>query len=150
MSVLPYTIIGVLFGVLLRGEPVSLPALIGFVALLGVVVNDSLVLMDFINNRVKSMNKVVAVFMAAKHRFRPIVLTTVTTFGGLALLMTKTRGESAFLAPMAIALGFGLVFATLITLFLVPSLYLILDDIKKYASEKIKEYKENRKLAVSN
>ncbi|HSG30242.1 MAG TPA: efflux RND transporter permease subunit [Thermodesulfobacteriota bacterium] len=148
MSVLPYTIIGVLFGVLLRGEPVSLPALIGFVALLGVVVNDSLVLMDFINKRVKNMNKVVAVFMAAKHRFRPIVLTTITTFGGLALLMTKTRGESAFLAPMAIALGFGLVFATLITLFLIPALYLILDDIKKYVGIKIEDYKDKRKLEI--
>ncbi len=148
MSVLPYTIIGVLFGILLRGEPVSLPALIGFVALLGVVVNDSLILMDFINKRAKNMNKVVAVFMSAKHRFRPIVLTTITTFGGLLLLMTKTRGESAFLAPMAIALGFGLVFATLITLFLIPSLYLILDDIKKYISDKIEEYRNRRKLAI--
>jgi multidrug efflux pump subunit AcrB len=148
MSILPYTIIGVLFGILLRGEPVSLPALIGFVALLGVVVNDSLILMDFINKRAKKMNKVVAVFMASKHRFRPIVLTTVTTFGGLLLLMTKTRGEAAFLAPMAIALGFGLVFATLITLFLVPSLYLILDDIKKYVGDKIEEYRNSKKLAV--
>lgn len=150
MSVLPYTIIGVLFGVLLRGEPVSLPALIGFVALLGVVVNDSLILMDFINKRAKTMNKVVAVFMSAKHRFRPIILTTITTFGGLALLMTKTRGESAFLAPMAIALGFGLVFATMITLFLVPSLYLILDDIKKYVGDRIGEYRDRKRLAVQN
>lgn len=150
MSVLPYTIIGLLFGVLLRGEPVSLPALIGFVALLGVVVNDSLVLMDFINKRAENMNKVVAVFMSAKHRFRPIVLTTITTFGGLSLLMTKTRGESAFLAPMAIALGFGLVFATLITLFLIPSLYLVLDDIKKFVGVKIREYKNNKKFAISN
>lgn len=94
------------------------------------------------------MNKVVAVFMAAKHRFRPIVLTTITTFGGLALLMTKTRGESAFLAPMAIALGFGLVFATLITLFLIPALYLILDDIKKYVGIKIEDYKDKRKLEI--
>jgi len=129
MSVLPFALIGVAVGLLLRGDPVTFPALIGVVALLGIVVNDSLVLMDFINKRRSSMNRVMAVVVSAKHRFRPILLTTVTTFGGLASLMVHTRGEAAFLAPMAIALGFGLVFATLITLFLIPSLYLILDDI---------------------
>jgi len=148
MAVLPYAIIGVLVGILLRGEPVSLPALIGFVALLGVVVNDSLLLMVFINKRKENMNRIMAVFMSAKHRFRPIVLTTITTFGGLAPLMIKTRGESAFLAPMAIALGFGLVFATLITLFLIPSLYLILDDAKQYLSDRITEYKSHNNPAI--
>jgi len=78
------------------------------------------------------MNRVAAVVFAAKHRFRPIILTTVTTFGGLASLMLKFRGEAAFLAPMAIALGFGLAFATFITLILIPCLYLILDDASGY------------------
>lgn len=128
MSVLPFAIIGVAIGLLLRGDPVSFPALIGTVALLGIVVNDSLVLMDFINKRRTKLNRILAVVISSRHRFRPIILTTITTFGGLASLMVQTRGEAAFLAPMAIALGFGLVFATFITLFLIPSLYLILDD----------------------
>jgi multidrug efflux pump subunit AcrB len=82
------------------------------------------------------MNRVLAVALSAKHRFRPIILTTVTTFGGLASLMIKFRGEAAFLAPMAIALGFGLVFATFITLILIPCLYLMLDDLNIYLKKK--------------
>ncbi|NIP23191.1 MAG: efflux RND transporter permease subunit, partial [Phycisphaerae bacterium] len=136
MSVLPFALIGVMVGILLRGEPLTLPALIGVVALLGIVVNDSLVLMTFINTRFKKMNRVLAVALSAKHRFRPIILTTVTTFGGLASLMIKFRGEAAFLAPMAVALGFGLVFATLITLILIPCLYLMLDDLNIYIKKK--------------
>lgn len=128
MIIMPFALIGVMIGILLRGEPMTLPALIGTVALLGIVVNDSLVLMTFINARFRKMNRVAAVVFAAKYRFRPIILTTVTTFGGLASLMLKFRGEAAFLAPMAIALGFGLLFATFITLILIPCLYLILDD----------------------
>ena len=136
MSVLPFALIGVMVGILLRGEPLTLPALIGVVALLGIVVNDSLVLMTFVNARFKRMNRVLAVALSAKHRFRPIILTTVTTFGGLASLMIKFRGEAAFLAPMAVALGFGLVFATFITLILIPCLYLMLDDLNIYIKKK--------------
>jgi multidrug efflux pump subunit AcrB len=131
-------------GILLRGEPLTLPALIGVVALLGIVVNDSLVLMTFINSRAKKMNRVLAVALSAKHRFRPIVLTTVTTFGGLATLMIKFRGEAAFLAPMAIALGFGLVFATFITLILIPCLYLMLDDLNIFMKKKWSEWRGNK------
>jgi len=147
MAVLPFALIGVMVGVLLRGEPLTLPALIGVVALLGIVVNDSLVLMTFINSRAKNMNRVMAVALSAKHRFRPIVLTTVTTFGGLATLMIKFRGEAAFLAPMAIALGFGLVFATLITLLLIPCLYLMLDDLNIYMKKKWSTWRGNKEAA---
>ena len=147
MAVLPFALIGVMVGVLLRGEPLTLPALIGVVALLGIVVNDSLVLMTFINSRAKNMNRVMAVALSAKHRFRPIVLTTVTTFGGLATLMIKFRGEAAFLAPMAIALGFGLVFATLITLLLIPCLYLMLDDLNIYTKKKWSAWRGNKEAA---
>jgi multidrug efflux pump subunit AcrB len=146
MSVLPFAIIGVMVGVLLRGEPLTLPALIGVVALLGIVVNDSLVLMTFINSRVKKMNRVLAVALSAKHRFRPIILTTVTTFGGLATLMIKFRGEAAFLAPMAVALGFGLVFATFITLILIPCLYLMLDDLNIYIKKKWSNWRGNKEV----
>ena len=141
MAVLPFALIGVMIGILLRGEPLTLPALVGTVALLGIVVNDSLILMTFINSRVKKMNRVAAVAFSAKHRFRPIILTTVTTFGGLASLMIKFRGEAAFLAPMAIALGFGLVFATFITLLLIPCLSLILDDAKMSIHRKWKSWR---------
>ncbi|MEM7008943.1 MAG: efflux RND transporter permease subunit [Thermodesulfobacteriota bacterium] len=148
MSVLPFALIGVMVGILLRGEPLTLPALIGVVALLGIVVNDSLVLMTFINARYKKMNRVLAVAFSAKHRFRPIVLTTVTTFGGLASLMIKFRGEAAFLAPMAVALGFGLVFATFITLILIPCLYLMLDDLNIYLKKKWANWR-GKELATS-
>lgn len=137
MSILPFTLIGVITGILIRGEPITLPAIIGTVALLGIVVNDSLVLMDFINKRVKTMqSKVMAVAFSAKHRFRPIILTTLTTFGGLSSLMFVYRGEASFLAPMAISLGFGLLFATVILLYLIPALYLILDDVLQHFKRK--------------
>ena len=130
MSVLPFTIVGVTVGVLLRGDPISITGLIGVVALLGVVVNDSLILMNFINKRVSKNGYAFSVFYSAKNRFRAIILTTLTTFGGLATLMFQTRGEAAYLAPMAISLGVGLVFATLITLVLIPALYLSFIDLK--------------------
>ena len=131
MSVLPFTIIGVTVGILLRGDPISITGLIGVVALLGVVVNDSLILMNFINKSASKNGFGFSVFYSAKNRFRAIILTTLTTFGGLATLMFQTRGEAAYLAPMAISLGVGLAFATLITLVLIPSLYLAFIDFKK-------------------
>ena len=134
MSVMPFALVGVLIGVLLRVEPFTLPAIIGTVALMGVVVNDSLVLMDFINRRRLSMKRIYAVAVGAKYRFRPIVITSLTTFGGLSTLMYQTRGETSFLAPMAIALGFGLLFSTVILLFIIPMLYIILDDVKLFLS----------------
>lgn len=134
MSVMPFALVGVLIGVLLRVEPFTLPAIIGTVALMGVVVNDSLVLMDFINRRRLNMKRIYAVAVGAKYRFRPIVITSLTTFGGLSTLMYQTRGETSFLAPMAIALGFGLLFATVILLFIIPMLYIILDDVKLFLS----------------
>ncbi len=137
MSVMPFALIGVLVGVLLRAEPFTLPAIIGTVALMGVVVNDSLVLMDFINRRRKQMRRIFAVAVAAKYRFRPIIITSLTTFGGLSTLMYQTRGETSFLAPMAIALGFGLLFGTVILLFIVPMLYIIVDDAKSFISSRL-------------
>lgn len=132
MSILPFTIIGITVGVLLRGDPISITGLIGIVALLGVVINDSLILMNFINKGVRNNNFINSIFYSAKNRFRAIILTTLTTFAGLFTLMFETRGEAAFLAPMAISLGLGLVFATFITLFLIPCLYLSFVDLKRY------------------
>ena len=130
MSIVPFCLIGVTFGILLRGDPISITGLIGAVALIGVVINDSLLLMNFINKGVKNNNFGLAVFISAKNRFRAVILTTLTTFAGLLTLMFETRGEAAYLAPMAISLGVCLVFATLITLFLIPSLYLAFIDFK--------------------
>lgn len=130
MGVLPVCVTGVLVGILLRGEPMTLPAIIGMVALLGIVVNDSLLLMSFINRRVRKMpGRAVAVVFSAKYRFRPIVLTTLTTFSGLFSLMLAYKGQASMLAPMAVSLGLGLVFSTFVILYLVPCLYLALDDI---------------------
>ena len=86
--------------------------------------------MNFINKRDSKNGYAFSVFYSAKNRFRAIILTTLTTFGGLATLMFQTRGEAAYLAPMAISLGVGLVFATLITLVLIPALYLSFIDLK--------------------
>jgi multidrug efflux pump subunit AcrB len=135
MSILPFTIIGITVGVLLRGDPISITGLIGIVALLGVVINDSLILMNFINKGIRNNNFIYSIFYSAKNRFRAIILTTLTTFAGLFTLMFETRGEAAFLAPMAISLGLGLVFATFITLFLIPCLYLCFIDLKKKLSK---------------
>lgn len=133
MSVLPFCVTGVIVAILLRGEPMTLPAIIGMVALLGIVVNDSLLLLNFINRRAKKMpSKAVAIVFSARYRFRPIVLTTLTTFSGLFSLMFAYKGQAGILAPMAASLGFGLVFSTFVILYLVPCLYLALDDIAKW------------------
>jgi len=100
------------------------------VALSGVVVNDSLVLIDLANRNTHAGKAPLdAVLNAGIQRFRPILLTTVTTFGGLMPMIMETSFQARMMIPMAISLGFGVVFATLITLVLVPSLYLIVDDL---------------------
>jgi multidrug efflux pump subunit AcrB len=102
------------------------------VALSGVVVNDSLVLIDFANRKERAgMSRRDAVHQAGIHRFRPIILTTLTTFGGLSPMIFETSRQARFLIPMALSLGFGILFATMITLVLVPSLYLIVEDIRQ-------------------
>ncbi|MCY3986966.1 MAG: efflux RND transporter permease subunit, partial [Candidatus Dadabacteria bacterium] len=141
MSVLPLCITGVIFGVLLygRGAPMSLPAIVGMVALLGIVVNDSMILLNFSNRSINRLHsKAKAIMFSAKCRFRPIILTTLTTFAGLFSLMFVYRGEASFLAPMAVSIGFGLLFATFVVLYLVPCLYLGLQDISRLRSGNLK------------
>ncbi|VVS90632.1 efflux RND transporter permease subunit [Desulfoluna spongiiphila] len=131
MVCIPFGIIGAVMGHLIMGYSLSVMSLFGIVALAGVVVNDSLVFIDFSNRkRHEGMAVVDAVKAAGIQRFRPILLTTVTTFGGLAPMIFETSRQARFLIPMAISLGFGIVFATFITLLLVPSLYMILEDVK--------------------
>lgn len=131
MIAIPFGIVGALIGHLIMGYSLSILSMFGVVALSGVVVNDSLVLIDFANRRRRAgMAHLEAIHASGLHRFRPIILTTLTTFGGLAPMIFETSRQARFLIPMALSLGFGVVFATLITLILVPSFYMIIEDIK--------------------
>jgi len=130
MSVVPFGIVGALIGHLLFGFNLSMISLFGMVALTGVVVNDSLVMIDFINRaRRQGAPLREAILVSGKRRFRPIILTSVTTFLGLMPMILENSLQARFLVPMALSLGFGVIFATGITLLLIPTLYLILEDI---------------------
>ena len=132
MSAIPFGIVGAVIGHLIMGYSLSVLSMFGVVALCGVVVNDSLVLIDFANRKERTgMSRHDAVHQAGIHRFRPVILTTLTTFGGLSPMIFETSRQARFLIPMAVSLGYGILFATLITLVLVPSLYLIVEDIKQ-------------------
>ncbi|MEZ4528746.1 MAG: efflux RND transporter permease subunit [Desulfobacterales bacterium] len=131
MIAIPFGIVGAVAGHLLMGYSLSVMSMFGIVALSGVVVNGSLVLIDFANrDRLEGASASQAIHRAGIYRFRPIILTTVTTFGGLAPMIFETSRQARFLIPMAISLGFGVLFATVITLLLVPSLYLIVEDVQ--------------------
>jgi multidrug efflux pump subunit AcrB len=131
MFCIPFGVIGAIIGHILMGYSLSVMSLFGLVAMTGVVINDSLVLIDFANRRYrKGISALYAVQSAGIQRFRPILLTTLTTCGGLAPIITETSRQARFLIPMAISLGFGILFATFITLVMVPCLYMILEDIK--------------------
>ncbi len=130
MSVIPFGIVGAIIGHLLMGYDLTMMSLIGIVALAGVVVNDSLVIIDFINRaRRGGATLFEAVARSGAARFRPILLTSLTTFAGLLPMLLEKSIQARFLIPMAVSLGFGIVFATIITLVFVPCLYLILEDL---------------------
>jgi multidrug efflux pump subunit AcrB len=130
MSAIPFGIIGAVFGHLIMGYNLSLLSMFGIVGLAGVVVNDSLVLNDATNRiRREGADAHDAITRAGTLRFRAIILTSLTTFAGLTPMMLERSLQAQFLIPMAISLGFGVLFGTGITLLLVPSLYMILDDI---------------------
>ncbi|MCB1230979.1 MAG: efflux RND transporter permease subunit [Verrucomicrobiae bacterium] len=131
MLVIPFGLIGAVLGHIIEDMPLSKLSEFGMLALSGVVVNDSLVLVDFINRRVREgVPLFEAVRTAGAARFRPILLTSITTFGGLFPLLRLESTQAQVLIPMAISLGYGVLFATFITLFLVPVSYLVLEDIK--------------------
>ena len=136
MSVIPFSIIGAIGGHALMGMSLSISSVMGVLALIGVVVNDSLVLVDYTNKRIKegaSIEK--AIRIAGGARFRPILLTSLTTFAGLTPLIMDKSTQAQFLIPMAVSLGFGILFATMLTLVLIPTFYLIVEDIKKLFSK---------------
>lgn len=130
MSVIPFGMIGAIFGHWLLGMPISMLSLFGIIALAGVVVNDSLILVDFVNrHRRAGETRIDAAIKATRARFRAIVLTSMTTFLGLApIVFFETSFQAQIVIPMATSLAFGIVFATVITLGLIPILYLIGDD----------------------
>ena len=130
MFSIPFGIIGAVVGHVVMGYSLSVMSLFGVVALSGVVVNDSLVMIDFANRRKRGgMPPGQAIWESGIQRFRPILLTTLTTCGGLAPMILETSRQARFLIPMAISLGFGILFATFITLMMVPALYMVLEDV---------------------
>ncbi len=133
MSIIPFGAIGAIGGHWIMGMDLSLLSIMGMLALVGVVVNDSLVLVDFINNHrnEKGHSLQEAVLNAGAARFRPVMLTSVTTFVGLMPLLFEQSTQAQFLIPMAISLGFGILFATFITLILVPVNYMLLETFKQ-------------------
>ncbi|PCH83680.1 MAG: hypothetical protein COB96_00275, partial [Planctomycetota bacterium] len=132
MASVPFAALGVMFGFAVIGEPMSFMTSLGMLALSGVAVNDALVLMDFINKHRRLGHGLVAsVLRAGSVRMRPVLITSMTTIGGLTPLAFFSSGQAKFLAPMAKAMVFGMVSATLMTLILVPVGYLLLHDVKR-------------------
>ena len=150
MGAIPFGLVGALWGHMLMGLDVTFMSLLGLVALTGVVVNDSLIMVDFINRARNTLTGAgdpkrrppdgrqsavagldQAIRQAGGQRFRPIVLTSLTTFAGLIPMMADRSMQAAFFIPMAASLAFGVLFATFVTLFLVPVSYAILDDLQR-------------------
>jgi multidrug efflux pump subunit AcrB len=136
MLAIPFGVVGAVIGHILLGYDLSLVSLMGIIALSGVVVNDSLIMIDYANNHRGDLSAYDAIHEAGIRRFRPIVLTTLTTFGGLTPIILETSSQAYQLIPMAISLGFGIIFATSIILVIVPCLYMIFDDVVKMAKGK--------------
>jgi len=131
MSVIPFGIIGAIIGHFILDRTINMLSMYGIIALTGVVVNDSLIMVDFVNKaRARGESLLNAVLDSGSKRFRAILLTSLTTFFGVLPIYFETSLQAQFIIPMAISIGFGIMFATVITLFLIPSLYVILEDFK--------------------
>ncbi len=137
MTAVPFSFIGVVYGLFIMDLNLSITALIAVVALVGLVVNDAIVLVDFINrSREEGMSAYEAVVASGKVRLRPIILTTVTTIGGLLSMALGFGGRESMLTPMAAVVVWGLLFSTTLTLLIVPCLYMIIEDIKEKFAKK--------------
>jgi len=142
MLVIPFGLIGAIVGHLVFGKSFNMMSAFGIVALIGVVVNDSLIMVEFVNRaRREGLRLKDAVLQAGTQRFRAIMLTSLTTFFGLLPIMFETSLQAQIIIPMAIALGFGIMFATVITLLLIPSVYLILEDQKAWIRRLLNYFK---------
>ena len=136
MSIIPFSFIGAVVGHLIMGFSLSLMSILGMVALSGIIINDSLILIIAINEQRKAGKSARdAVLFGSKLRFRPIILTSLTTFLGLMPMILEQSVQAKFLIPMAISLGFGILFGTLILLILVPAVYLIHNDVSMKIDE---------------
>ena len=141
MSAIPFGIVGAIWGHVLMGYDLSLMSMFGIVALAGVVVNDSLILIAAINDfRREGMTPFQAVMAGGRRRFRPIILTSLTTFFGLSPMILETSVQARFLIPMAISLGFGVLVATAILLLVVPAFYFVVEDAKHVAARLLRAF----------
>ncbi len=132
MSVIPFGVIGAMFGHMILGMTMSSLSMFGIIAVAGVVVNDSLVMVDFVNKaRAEGVPIKEAVMQAGARRFRAILLTSVTTFIGVMPIIMETSLQAKIVIPMAVSLAFGVLFATVITLILIPCQYVALEDTKR-------------------
>ncbi|RKZ36512.1 MAG: AcrB/AcrD/AcrF family protein, partial [Gammaproteobacteria bacterium] len=150
MSVIPFGIVGAILGHMILGMNLSILSFMGMLALTGVVVNDSLVLVDYVNRqRATGHVSLDAVRRAGVARFRAVMLTSLTTFAGLAPLIFEKSTQAQFLIPMAVSLGFGVLFATFITLLMVPINYLILEDLRGlFGTGSTQTDKEGKEVSV--
>jgi len=141
MLSIPFAIVGVIIGHMLFGYNLQFLSVIGFLALTGIVVNDSLILVDFAKKRLAQGVSCYDAMLDAGHvRIRPILLTTVTTFLGISPLIFFASGQTAFLSPMAVSLGFGLIFATILILVVVPCFYMVADDMRNAVKARVSVY----------
>jgi len=130
MVAIPFGAIGIILAFYFHGEPYSFLMLIGSIGMTGVVVNDSIVLVDFIKRkREAGLNADNSILEGGMERLRPVILTSITTLGGLAPTAYQIGTGDPFLVPIALAIGWGLAFATLLTLVAIPCLYMIMDDL---------------------
>ena len=145
MFAIPFAIVGVIIGHMIFGYNLQFLSMIGFLALTGIVVNDSLILVDFAKKRIKEGASCFdALVDAGRVRIRPILLTTITTFLGISPLIFFASGQTAFLSPMAVSLGFGLIFATVLILIVLPCFYMILNDLRVLAFAQFRSLRESK------
>jgi multidrug efflux pump subunit AcrB len=140
MAIIPFGAVGAILGHMMLGFGLSVVSLMGMLALAGVVVNDSLILVEYANNKVAQGYSVLdSIKEACRRRIRPILLTTITTFCGLAPMVFETSRQAQFVVPMAVSLGFGILFTTLVCLLVLPSLYLVINRKQIETQENIQD-----------
>jgi len=150
MVVIPFGVIGSVLGHLILGMDLNMFSVFGILAAAGVVVNDSLVMVDYVNSARKRGEALKdAVMHAGTKRFRAIMLTSITTFVGLVpIVFFETSMQALIVIPMAVSLSFGVLFATVVTLVLIPSLYMIIEDIKRVLSRKKSNLSESEMITA--
>lgn len=147
MFAIPFGIFGAIIGHLIMGYSMSIISMMGVIALSGVVVNDSLVMVSHANDKIRAgMQPMMAICSAGVRRFRPILLTTISTFGGLAPMIFETSRQARFMIPLALSLGYGILFATAITLILVPCLFMVIEDLRSKIGTDIESQKADPEL----